>query len=200
MSIDNTYDSASEDSYNSYDMNDDSYDRDGKDIVDSAPVDKEPSVGSQTAGTPDTKKTMPTPARFAWKYHRDVPLSSLDADNREQAALIVSRDERSSTIVKFKQELIDIKNKSKDPTTGKAMCKRIKRIRKQLVLKILRSSRMKYATEEHEYKAIGKFYRGMFRRVGYNDHRPRKDRLFDDTEQAILIEIAKAYGAFGYWK
>ena len=184
---------SSDESYNSYDMNDDDYDGDNQATIDSASVDTEP------------QKTMPTPERFAMKYHNDVPFLTLDDDNfeqtvddREQAALIVSRDERSNTIVKFKQELIDIKNKSKDPTTGKAMCKRIKRIRKQLVLKILRSSRMKYATEEHEYKAIGKFYRGMFRRVAFNNFRPIKDRLFDDTEHAILIEIARAYGAFGY--
>jgi hypothetical protein len=187
---------SSDESYDSYDMNDDNYDRDGKDIADAAPVDKKPGVGSQD--TPDTKKTMPRPARFEMKYHRDVPLSQLDVEDREQAALIVSRDERSSTIIQFKQELIDIKNKSKDPTSGMALCKRKRKIRKKLVLTILRCSRMKYASEEHEYKAIGKFYRGMFRKVAYNDHRPRKHRLFDDAEQAILVEIAKAYGAFGY--
>jgi len=38
----------------------------------------------------------------------------------------------------------------------------------------------------------------MFRKVAYNDSHPRKDRLFDDAEQEILTEIARAYGAFGY--
>ena len=117
-----------------------------------------------------------------------------------------------SITIKFKKELIDIKNKSKDLTSSVAMCKRIQKIRKQLVLTIFRSARTKYATEEHEYKAIGKFYRGMFRKVAYNDHRPRKDRLFDDTEQEILVnrqgtrrlwllkgvETEGDTGAFGY--
>ena len=90
-----------------YDRDDSSYDKDGKDMA----VDKEPSVGSQTVDTPDTKKTMPRPARFDFKEHCDVSLSSLDPDDREQAALVVSRDERLNTIIKFKQELNDIKTR-----------------------------------------------------------------------------------------
>jgi len=206
MSSDNSYDSAEEecydDSYDSSGMNDDCYDREdcnyderGKDMADAAPVH---SVGSQTVDTLDTKKTMPRPARFGFKEHCDTSLPSLDPDDREQAALEVSKDERLNTIIKFKQELNDIKNKSMDPISGVAICKPIRKIRKQMVSKILRSARTKYETREHEYKAIGKFYRGMFRKVAYNDRRPRKDRLFDDTEKAILIEIAQAYGAFGY--
>jgi len=195
MSSDDGYDS-----YNSYDRNDENYDID----------DEEPSVGTQkqeklpiastppTANKSDTKKTTATPERFAMKNHCDVPLSSPDPENREQRALIVSRDERLSITIKFKKELNKIKNKRKDPASGVDVCKRIQTIRKQIVSTILASAKTTYATEEDEYQAIGKFYRGMFRKVAYNDSRPRKDRLFDDTEQAILIEIARAYGAFGY--
>jgi len=201
MSSDNSYDSADYDSDDSYDRNDDSYDMN----------DEEPSVGTQkqekeicTASTPpttnksDTKKTTATPERFAMKNYCDVPSSSSDPENHEQRALIVSRDERLSITIKFKKELNDIKNKRKDLASGVDVCKRMHNIRKRIVSTILASAKTTYATEEHEYQAIGKFYRGMFRKVAYNDSRPRKDRLFDDTEQAILIEIARAYGAFGY--
>jgi len=138
---------------------------------------------------------MKTP--YVGKDYWDMPLSQLDADKFEQAGLIERRDERCSTVKKFKQELTDIQNKSKDPK-GKDMSQRIQKSRKQLVLNIIRSSTIKYASQEHEYKAIGKFYRGMFRKVAYNDSGVRKDRLFDETEHATLMEIARAYGAFDY--
>ena len=106
MSSDNSYDSADFDSYDSYDRNNDNYDRNNEDTVDAATtqVGKEPSVGSQkqdklhiastppTTNTSDTKKTMATPEIFAMKNRYDVPSSSFDAENREQTALIVSRD------------------------------------------------------------------------------------------------------------
>ena len=174
------------------------------------PLSKAPSVDSETMKTPDSKETMPqlvekapsvdsetmkTP--YVGKDYWDMPLSQLDADKFEQAGLIERRDERCSTVKKFKQELTDIQNKSKDPK-GKDMSQRIQKSRKQLVLNIIRSSTIKYASQEHEYKAIGKFYRGMFRKVAYNDSGVRKDRLFDETEHATLMEIARAYGAFDY--
>jgi len=196
----------SDDSCDVYDMGDDNYDPN-----DEKNGDMVKGVGGKTvqkqsgASKAKPKKRMPTPERFggggcggASSSSMDVATSELDVEQREQHGLVVSKNERLNATVEFKQELKQIVNKRKDAQSGVALSKRVQMIRKRVVLTILSSAQQLYATEDDEYAAIGKFYRGMFCKVAYNDSRPRKDRLFDDAEQEILIEIARAYGAFGY--
>ena len=128
----------------------------------------------------------------------DVAKSEFDAEKHEQQCLVVSKNERLSTTSEYKQELNNIANKRNDAESGVALSKRVQMIRKRVVSTIISSAQQVYATWDDEYAAIGKFHRGMFRQVAFNDSHPRKDRLFDDAEKEILTEIARAYGVFGY--
>jgi len=199
----------SDDSFDEYDEGDDDYDENDEKNVDAVAAVEGKAAQKQSAvnkaKSKKLVKRMPTPQRFGGGVSGGAPSSSmddvtdeLDEVQREQRGLVVSKKERQSATVEFKQELRQIANKRKDAKSGVALSKRVQVIRKRVVSKIIASAQQIYATEDDEYAAIGKFYRGMFRKVAYNDCRPRKDRLFDDGEKEILEEIARAYGAFGY--
>ena len=101
----------------------------------------------------------------------------------EQRHLATAQAKRFKITQEFTKELNDIQTKSS--LKGKT------KLRKQLVKTIFRVAMTIYTTEDDEYAAIGKFYRGMFRHVC-------NDKIFDKTEKELLTNIARVFGAFDY--
>ena len=147
---------------------------------------KPSSPASTTAG----KKPISPPSTTAETKPISPPSTVVvDPDTRtndtdsEQKNLATAQANRLKITQEFTKELNDIQTKSS--LKGKT------KLRKKLVKTIFRVAMTIYTTEDDEYAAIGKFYRGMFRHVC-------NEKLFDKAEKELLTNIARVFGAFDY--
>ena len=105
------------------------------------------------------------------------------SDTAEKRHLATAQANRFKMIQELAKELNDTQTKiSKKGRT---------KLRKQPVKTIFRAAVTTYATEDHEYAAVGKFVQGMFRHVS-------SDKIFDKAEQGILTNIARVFGELDY--
>jgi len=127
-----------------------------------------------------TAETMPISPPSTVVVDPDTLTNDTDG---EQKNLATAQANRFKITQEFTKELNNIQTKRS--LKGKT------KLRKQLIKTIFRVAMTIYATEDDEYAAIGKFYRGMFRHVC-------NEKLFDKAENELLTNIARVFGAFDY--
>ena len=127
-----------------------------------------------------TAETMPISPPSTVVVDPDTLTNDTDG---EQKNLATAQANRFKITQEFTKELNNIQTKRS--LKGKT------KLRKQLIKTIFRVAMTIYATEDDEYAAIGKFYRGMFRHVC-------NEKVFDKAENELLTNIARVFGAFDY--
>jgi len=151
-------------------------------------------VNNQASSMSDQQQISPASTQAEKQQFNPASTAALDPETQthdmddEQKHLATAQANRFEITQQFTKELNDIQTKCVQEFPR---FKGKNKLRKQLVKTIFRVAMTTYATEDDEYAAIGKFLRGIFRHAS-------SDKIFDKTEQEILTNIARVYGAFDY--